>query len=252
MKNFILEQYKLGNPPATIIFKLREKKNITQPSKEQVNHIINYYKEKLPKSDVSIAEMTEFFTKHSAVPDEDDDPFVVNFSCSSPRTPDEQKFFRIFYSTKRLLKHVLQSKTIHADGTYKILVQGFPVLVVGISDQDNHFHLGGIAITSSEASDDFKFLFDSLQHGVTSAAGVDLKPDNLVADAAVPITRGFELAFGQPFKRVNCFTHVISNVEKRKYNRVENKEAIKANLRSLQLVFAQDWFVIGWKLLRAK
>lgn len=101
VKNFILDQYKLGNPPATIIFKLREKTGINQPSKDQVNHIINYYKEKLPKTDVSIAQMTEFFKSHSSVPENDDDPFVVNFSCSPPRTLNEEKFFRIFYSTKR-------------------------------------------------------------------------------------------------------------------------------------------------------
>lgn len=253
VKNFILEQYNLGNPPATIIFKLREKTDIIQPSKEQVTYVINYYKEKLPKADVSISQMTEFFKRNSSLPEDDDDPFVVNFACSPPRTADAQKFFRIFYSTKRLLKHALESDIIHADGTYKILVQGFPILVVGVSDKAKRFHLCGIAITSSEGSDDYEFLFDSLQHGVASATNEQLKPKKLVADAAIPITNGFTRSFdGIEFDRIFCFLHVMSNVEKRKFNIAENKERIKSDLRSLQLVSNEAWFEIGWKLCTRK
>lgn len=168
-------------------------------------------------------------------------------SCeSSPRTPEHEKFFRIFFSTKRLLKHALQSKIIHADGTYKIIVQGFPMLVVGISDKANHFHLSGICITSSEGSDDYEFLFNSLQHGLALAANEQLQPTKLVADAAIPITNGFMRSFdGNNFDRIYCFLHVMCNLETRKSNSAENKEAIKSDVRSLQLVSNKEWFEIG-------
>lgn len=252
VKNFILEQYKLGNPPATIIFKLREKKDIEQPSKEQVTHIINYYKEKLPKSDVSIAQLKEFVESNNALPENEDDPFVVNFSCSPPRTPNEEKYFRIFVSTKRLLKHATESKILHADGTYKVVVQGFPILPVGISDQDKHFHLCGIAITSSESANDFEFLFDSLQHGVAKATNSDLKPEKLVADLAIPITNGFDRSFEIDYTRIYCFAHVMMNVEKFNFNDIANKEPIKNDLRTLQLMSNKQWFDIGWKLFARK
>lgn len=122
LRNFILEQHKLGNPPATIMFKLREMKDkIVQPTKEHVNHIISYYKEKMPNPVVSIAEMEKFAQDHSAIPDDMDEGFVVNFECSPPRTPDGEKFFRIFYSTKRLLQYAAQFDLSHTDGTYKAM-----------------------------------------------------------------------------------------------------------------------------------
>lgn len=235
------------------MFKLREKPGIVVPTMTQLTHIISYYKEKLPKSNVSITEMNEFYTSHSALPDDEDDPFIVDFSCSPPRTPNEQKFFRIFFSTKRLLKYALETDIIHADGTYKILVQGFPILVVGISDKAKRFHLSGIAITSSESSDDYQFLFDSVKRGVELATNQHLKPKRLVADAAVPITNGFTRSFdGNEFDRIYCFLHVMCNVEKRKFNAVANKEAFKSDLRKLQLVTNKAWFEIGWKLLSTK
>lgn len=253
LKKFILEQYKLGNPPATIIFKLREMKEIQQPTKQQVTHIINYYKEKLPSPAVTISEMEKFVNEHVDMPDSDDEPFVISFEFSQPRTNEGEKFFRLFYSTKRLLKHAVKSKTVHADGTYKIMVQGYPVLVVGISDADKHFHLCGIGITSSESTADYTFLFNSLRIGVLMAAGEELKPGKLVADMAIPITNGFKEAFTDvPHKRIHCFAHLMANVQKQKFNNAENKEAIKGDISKLQLVHNGDLFNTGWKLLAKK
>ena len=62
---------------------------------------------------------------------------------------DESKF-RIFISTKRLLKLATKSNNIHADGTYKLIWEGMPVLIIGNSDLDRHFHPFGICICSNE------------------------------------------------------------------------------------------------------
>lgn len=124
---FILDQYQLGNKLGGILLLLRDLPDIVQPTKEQVDHIIHYYKPKATNPHVSIAQMEEFVKQHLDVPDDEDAGFVVNFECSPPRTPDNEKFFRIFYSTKRLLSHALMSKVLHADGTYKIIVQGYPI-----------------------------------------------------------------------------------------------------------------------------
>lgn len=253
VRQFILDQYKLGNPPATILFKLRKMSDITQPTKEQVTHIIQYNKEKMPNPTISIADMEAFYNEHKAIPDDDDAPFVVNFECSAPQTSNEQKFFRIFYSTKRLLKYANESENLHADGTYKITVQGYPALVIGISDADKHFHLSGLALVSSESSDDYKFLFDSVRRGVKLATNQELKATKLIADMAPAITQGFELSGdGHPYTRVHCFMHLMANVEKQKFNQAANKEAIKCDIRSLQLVNSKRLFDIGCKLLIQK
>lgn len=148
-------------PPRDIlllIYKLREMENIVQPTKEQVTLVLAYHKEKLPNASVSISQMEQFFENNKSMDRNDvDAPFVCHFECSQPRTPNEAKFFRLFYSTPRLLTHANESKIIHADDSYKITVQDYPILPVGISDCDKHFHLCGIAITSGETTEDFRF-----------------------------------------------------------------------------------------------
>jgi hypothetical protein len=44
------------------------------------------------------------------------------------------------------------SKKIHADATYKLVWQGFPVFIVGTTDLDRQFHSFGIAVCSNEKS----------------------------------------------------------------------------------------------------
>lgn len=254
VRKYIVDQYELGNRPATIKHNLRKMKDtITQPTAQQVTHIINHSKKKLPSPHVSIAEMEAFYNEHKDVPDDEDDPFVVNFECSAPRTPNEDKFFRMFYSTKRLLKYANESENLHADGTYQITVQGFPVLAVGISDADKRFHVSGIAIVSSESSADYKFLFDSVRQGVKMVTNQDLKATKLIADMASAITQGFEQSGdGSGYTRIHCFTHLMANVEKQKFKDAANKEAIKCDIRRLQIVSSKHVFDVGCQLFVKK
>ena len=58
------------------------------------------------------------------------------------------------------------SISIVADATYKIIIEGFPVLTVGTTDKDRHFIPFGCVVSTGEAENDFKFLFDSLKEGL--------------------------------------------------------------------------------------
>lgn len=127
VKNFILDQHKLKN---------------------QVNHVLRYYKEKTPNPSVFISEMENFAKEHNKLPEDENTVFVVNFECSPPRMPENGTFFRIIFSTKRLLTYAFESDIVHADGTHFDTVPVCPVLVVGISDADKCFHMSGLAITS--------------------------------------------------------------------------------------------------------
>lgn len=55
-----------------------------------------------------------------------------------------------------------KGQLIHADGTYKLNWQGLPVLVVGTTDRQRKFVLGGIAVCIGETEEDYKFVFDAL------------------------------------------------------------------------------------------
>lgn len=183
--------------------------------------------------------------------EDDDAGFVVNFERSEPGS--NEKWFRLFYSTKRLLRTALLSKVIHADGTYKLTIQGFPVIVVGVSDLSKHFHLSGMAICTNEAAADYKFLFESLKIGIGLISTEEPKPKESVADASRAITIGFEENFGRDeTTRVNCFAHLMMNVDKRKYHSSDNKLQIKNDIRKLRFAYNESIFKIGSDLLLKK
>mgnify|MGYP002790673476 FL=1 len=60
---------------------------------------------------------------------------------------------------------VTLKKHIHADATYKLTWQGFPILVCGTTDSNRKFHPFGITVCTNEKTEDFKFMFRSLIDG---------------------------------------------------------------------------------------
>ena len=96
------------------------------------------------------------------------------------------------------------------DATYKLLWLGFPVLIVGISDINKVFHPLGIAFCKDKKSNDFAFIFTSLNIGIQRCNLDELESVNLLADAADSITNGFKLAFNYStceYKRGMCWFH---------------------------------------------
>ena len=77
------------------------------------------------------------------------------------------------------------SISIVADATYKIIIEGFPVLTVGTTDKDRHFIPFGCVVSTGEAENDFKFLFDSLKEGLKMIdPSFIYSPKHLIADNA--------------------------------------------------------------------
>ena len=68
---------------------------------------------------------------------------------------------------------------IHVDSTYKIVFQGYPLIVLGVSDEDRHFHLVGLMLATSETQEDFEFLFKALLKG-TQDTGRIIQPKAVV------------------------------------------------------------------------
>lgn len=178
--------------------------------------------------------------------------FVVNFARSTPNATD--KFFRLFYSTKRLLQHAQNGKSFHTDGTYKIVIQGFPLIVFGISDLENHFHLTGLGLCSSEGAADYQFVLYSVMHGVIKTTNEEIKPNAIVADSAPAITKAIRDAFDDDdnIVRIHCYAHVMMNVEKQKFQKSDHKVEFKDDVRKLQQSYDVATFVQGCKLLEKK
>ena len=78
------------------------------------------------------------------------------------------------------------------------------------------FHPLGIAFCKDEKSNDFAFIFTSLNIDIQRCNLDELDSVNLLADAADSITNGFKLAFNYStceYKRGMCWFHMRKCVE---------------------------------------
>ena len=245
LKREINELIELKLKPKAIIENLLSKGH-QAPSMSQLRYYCNAYKtKKYGTSKISLGELEEWCTKFNAVPNSDDDAFIVNYMIKDEdeEISDEEDVenscgsnFRIFISTKRLLRNSLLLKNLHADATYKLIWQGFPVLTVGMSDYDRHFHITGLAVCSNEKTSDFKFLFKSIKVGLQKIEQTPINPVVLVSDASDSIRNAFVDVFGEK-ELVMCWAHVYRNVAK-KVSSMVNKDSqadMNEDIKILQL-----------------
>jgi hypothetical protein len=210
LKEEIKNLVDLKTKPKAIMLVLQDKykKKVITKSKLK-NFIAQYKKEKYGPTVISLGELEQWSIDSSAIPDQEDEAFVVNHKIvyeddydeemdeedeeteSDDEDTDENSFY-IFISTKRLLKLASNSTKIHADATYKLIWQGFPVLIVGTTDLDRHFHPFGLAICSNETTTAFTFIFQSLLIGLTKLESTSIEPLVLISDAANSIRSAFQ------------------------------------------------------------
>lgn len=59
-------------------------------------------------------------------------------------------------TSKKLMSSIESRGVHHIDGTYRITIYGFPLVVYGVSDQSGRFHPVAYMITSHETQEDFE------------------------------------------------------------------------------------------------
>lgn len=204
------------------------------------------------KYTISLGELAAWAKQRMSVPTDEDQAFVCGFDCDY-----EAPAFRLCLSTPRLLKLGADTTNVHADATYKLIWQGYPVLILGFSDAGRKMHPMGVAITVSETKKDFKFLFSAIAHGVSLVTSnkVTFAPTHLISDAAPAIKNGFALAFGTaPGKTIMCWAHVVMNMDK-KLHLIKDKK-VRAEVRNdiiqLQLCPSGDAFLHASSLFLQK
>lgn len=153
-------------------------------------------------------------------------------------------------TTKTLLEQATKSDIVHCDATYKLNWEGFPNLVVGVTDRDRHFHPTGFAVCMDEKTEDFKFVFQSLALGTNKALGKDYRPTTLVADAAGAIHNGFLEVFKNVLI-IMCWAHLKRAVKKR-YKSNKNIDKILQDLDQLQIAPSKETFRRGLELFLQK
>lgn len=129
--------------PNQIICHLRNE-GFDVPSKMQITNFISVIRKKTEPAIVSIGQLCQLCEENEDTPVDEDQPFFVGKIIDAT-----EKKFHVMASTLRLLSNSTKSKALHADATYKLLFEGFPVLVVGTTDKNRHFHPLGVALSSA-------------------------------------------------------------------------------------------------------
>lgn len=133
--------------------------NVTLPTKLQVTNCLTMLrKNKFGSCSLSLGELEKILTNHSNIEESESTPFVLNYNVNY-----EQGTFKFCVTSKLLLKKHIKAKHIHVDATYKLIWQGFPVLLVGTTDTVKQFHIICISVSTGETCSDFEWVFKSLQ-----------------------------------------------------------------------------------------
>ncbi|CAF3383995.1 unnamed protein product [Rotaria sp. Silwood2] len=181
------------------IIRALQTRNFGLPSYVQIkNFFVQYKKKKFGSYIVSLGELEQCDEEDENEEDEED--------------VDGNKF-RVFLSSVRLLNIASISSHIHADAAYKLIWQVFPVLITGTTDLKKVFHPFGLAICSNEKTEDFEFIFNSIQIGLEKTKKDLLKPSALVSDTADSIKNGFKNVFKDGYNQIMCWSHMKRNVQ---------------------------------------
>lgn len=176
---------------------------------------------------------------------------MVKFERSAPNDPI--RMFRYFISTPRLLRMASEAKILHADATFKTTAEKLPNIVIGSSDAMGKFHVIGLQVTSHETSDAYECAFSAVKEGTLLIAQKEIQPEYLVCDADPAIHKGFKAVFGNNPTIVMCYSHVISNVQRKyKFRNEENRNDFVNDIRSLHLCSDKAKFDEGFELMKKK
>lgn len=206
----------------------RNKPEYTTPTIRQIRHIIQSTQNKKIPSTFSYGELVEWLKTETAIPDDLDEAFVINWTFN-----EKNDSFAFVLSTRRLLINVADKTNLSSDGTYKILWQDFPLIVVGFLDRQKHFHVVAVVVTSNERRAEYRFVFQSIKMATERESDQIFKPNIILTDHAAAIRNGFFDVFG-PSKNVICSVHMLRKIRERKYSSKENKNLILDDVRILQ------------------
>ena len=232
------------------ILELLAKKNM-QPTKQQIKNILAGIRNaKFGPTTISLGELEKLLMENKIAPAEETQSFVISYDIMY-----EEQQFRFFVSSKTLLKNALRVKHLHADATYKLVWQGFPVIVLGSTDMDRSFHCFGISVCSGETTSDYKFCFESLRHGIKVILSENFLPKTLVADGAPAIKNAFRNVFGDDCLVVMCWFHVRKNIQKMLNQLIINEEKkaeILSDIEFMQLSKSNEEFNTASLLFKKK
>ncbi|XP_073948903.1 uncharacterized protein [Choristoneura fumiferana] len=194
--------------PKAILGNLNKIDRIKIPTKQQLYNYLAYCRRiKYETSSIHLGELKKWVISRTKIPDDDNEVFVIAYHIM-----EADPSFCFVLSSKNLLKRCLTVKILHADATYKLIWQGFPVLVVGTSDKNRKFHPICLTISTYERKVDFETVFKGLKDSISSIFSNAFEPKVLVCDAAKNIQDAFIDVFGKETTVRMCWAHAKKQI----------------------------------------
>lgn len=211
------------------------------PTAAQIHYILRNDRNKECPPICTLGELIELCEKHKRLPVSEDEPFVIGLAHSSASS--KQMWFRMAFTTRRLLQNAANVESICVDATYKLNWNGYPLLVCGTVDKNKSFNLISLACCSNEKEADFSFLFKCTRNAFRKThIGQAFDPKLLISDAADAIRNAFYNTFSNAQLDIMYYAHVVRNIKKADYKNNANKILIKEDISVLQLSKSREVF----------
>lgn len=218
--------FEANQKPKAILYNL-VRKGFNPPSKTCLNNfLVKLRKEKFGSETLNYGTLEQWLAENVEVPPNENEPFIVNYYVHIDDDNFENSKFRFFVSSKLLLKSAVTVDKMHTDATYKLIWQGFPILLFGTTDSNRKFHPFGASVCTNERAEDFEFIFQSLKDKVMELFEIEIDPGVLICDAADSIHNGWKKVFPLHGNDViMCWAHVRRAVSNNlsKYLKEEKK-----------------------------
>jgi MULE transposase domain/SWIM zinc finger len=256
-KNRIKEVYSLGvTTPKTILATIRRDNIQPIPSLMQIRNFLSRWKQSnVSNGAITLSDLVKLSDKHRSIPYNLDEVFVLNILHEVESSIVTS--FQVIFSTKRLLSLGRYATNCHLDGTYKLVYQGYPVLILGFTDKDHTFHPIALSLSKNERAKDYYDLLRTVETMMCHIFGPEVRyqPSILISDASMAIKSGFtKWRNTNEIKMITCWAHVIANIDKHrcKIKEVALWEQIRGDIEILQLSASPEIFAVAKELFLKK
>lgn len=229
-RQFVDEQIKLRRTALEIQRSMRNKSFVPLPSQTQLENYMSRKKKQLHSElkEETLADFVNWCTNNQWKADLNDDDVFVMPGAILPEavqweTPPSDVRIVVSLSTKALLRNAILQQdsslpsTVCLDGTYNLLANGKPTLILGTLDWWHQFRCIGVVYSSHEDASAYKSSIYSINEGIKLCfPGRELKADITLQDGALAIYNAVQETL-KPRVAVNCWFHVTQALLKRKY-----------------------------------
>lgn len=211
----IRTMYNIGMKPKAILYNL-VRKGFSPPKKEKlVTFLATLRKEKFGSEKLHYGTLEQWLKDSSNEPEDENEPFILAYGIDLNEEKVVDSKFRFFVSTKTLIRNAIDVERLHTDATYKLNWQGYPVLLIGMTDSNRKFHPFGVCVATNECAADFEFIFRALKNSVEQLYSTEIDPKVLICDAGKSIHNGFSTVFPHLTNEiVMCWSHMRRNTVK--------------------------------------